>query len=60
MTEVAEGKQGAYLVQGYDEAQWLATILHVLDEQPKVDPTQLEEFRWENVISGLKEYLEKK
>lgn len=60
MTEVAEGKQGAYLVQGYDEAQWLATILHVLDEQPKVDPTQLEEYRWENVISGLKEYLEKK
>ena len=60
MTEVAEGKQGAYLVQGYDEAQWLATILHVLDEQPKVDPTQLEEYRWENVIRGLKEYLEKK
>ena len=55
MIEVAEGKDGATTVAGYDPDIWIDTIIRVADERPKVDTAQLADYDW-NVI--LKNFLE--
>jgi len=55
MIEVAEGKDGATTVEGYDQETWINTIIQVAEQRPEVITTQLDNYNW-NLI--LKNFIE--
>ena len=59
MIEVAEGKDGAYTVEGYDPKKWIDTIVDVVKNHPKVNQEKLTEYDWELIIRKLNEWLRK-
>jgi glycosyltransferase involved in cell wall biosynthesis len=55
MIEVAEGKDGATTIEGYDQETWINTIIRVAEQRPQVDTTQLADYDWELI---LKKFIE--
>jgi len=53
MTEIAKGKDGAFLVSGYNIEEWQNVILRVINEKPIVNPQQLNKYDWEVIIGQL-------
>ncbi len=53
MIEVAEGKEGAITVEGYDVRKWQQTIVGMIKDKKTVNQAQLSEYSWEKVISRL-------
>ena len=56
MIEVAQGKDGAVTIEGYDPQQWQDAILRVLKERPQVNQQQLSDYDWEKIIRRLQDY----
>lgn len=57
MIEVAQGKEGATTVKGYDPEDWCRTILHTLETQPKVNVESLKAYDWETIIHDFIQHL---
>jgi glycosyltransferase involved in cell wall biosynthesis len=57
MIEVAEGIQGAYTVEGYDQQTWIDAILKCCKEKKEVKGSRLNCYDWNFVIEGLLEYI---
>ena len=53
MIEVANGKDGAVTVKGYDTQIWKQAILGMINDQKTVCQEQLAEYDWERVIQRL-------
>lgn len=50
MIEVAEGKDGAITVEGYDRETWIHAITRVIEHRPRVNQSQLYFYDWEKII----------
>ena len=50
MTEIATGKDGAFLVEGYQPEKWQSVILQVLAEHPAVNQRQLADYDWQTIL----------
>lgn len=59
MIEVAEGKDGAITVEGYEPQTWKETILHIIAEKPTVTPQQLTDYDWTKIIRNLLAFIDK-
>ena len=57
MIEVAEGKDGAVTVEGYDPRVWEKAILNTVSEKPIINQKQLIEYDWKKIIRNLQESL---
>ena len=57
MIEVAEGKDGAVTVEGYDPRVWEKAILNTVSEKPIINQKQLIEYDWKKIIRNLQELL---
>jgi len=57
MIEVAEGKDGAVTVDGYDARQWQEKILKMISEGNPVNQHQLAEYDWKRIIHLLIKYI---
>ena len=57
MIEVANGKDGAVTVEGYNPHDWQQTILNMIKEPKTVNPQQLSEYDWKTIISRLKKMI---
>ena len=57
MIEVANDKDGAVTVEGYEPQDWIQTILHIIRERKNVNPEQLAEYNWTNIIRRLQRYV---
>lgn len=57
MIEVAEGKEGAVTVEGYDPHRWEAAILDMMSHRRTVNPTQLESYDWARIVEDLNHYI---
>lgn len=55
MIEIAEGKDGATTVEGYNQETWINTIIRVAEQRPQVNTSQLADYDWELI---LKNFLE--
>jgi glycosyltransferase involved in cell wall biosynthesis len=53
MAEVARAKDAAFPVDGYEPELWKKTIMQVVNDKPKVNPVQLEQYDWQLIISRL-------
>ncbi len=53
MQELAEGKDGAITVKGYNQQDWISTIMQVVKQQPKVNPTQLAAYDWNLILKNF-------
>jgi len=53
MIEVAEGKDGAVTVEGYDPQLWQQAILNMVNDRKAVHQEQLAEYDWERIIQRL-------
>jgi len=53
MIEVAQDKDGATTVEGYDPQQWTATIVDTAIHRPQVNTTQLKVYDWKVIIKNL-------
>ncbi len=51
MIEVAEGKDGAYTVKGYEPQKWIDSILDVMENHPKVNQQQLAKYDWDVILA---------
>lgn len=51
MIEVAEGKSGAYTVEGFEPEAWISTIEKVLSEKPETKVEQLKEYDWKTILN---------
>ena len=58
MIEVAKGKDGATMVEGYEVANWQKAILRTLEERPKVNHDQLSEYDWKDIIHRLQTFID--
>lgn len=56
MIEVAEGKSGAFTVEGYEAESWISAIEKVLRERPETNVGQLKEYDWATI---LKRFIQK-
>ena len=59
MIEVAQGKEGAVTVEGYDPQKWKEAILDMVHNRSRVNQKQLEDYDWRRVISKLLLYISK-
>jgi glycosyltransferase involved in cell wall biosynthesis len=50
MIEVADGKSGAYTVEGYEPETWINTIEKVLETRPEPMVEELREYDWNDII----------
>ena len=57
MIEVANDKDGAVTIEGYKPQDWIGTILNMIKERKAVDPEQLSEYNWTNIIRRLQRYV---
>ena len=57
MIEVAEGKEGAVTVEGYDPETWQQAIVNMVNNRKPVVQEQLAEYDWERIIQRLLKYL---
>lgn len=57
MTEVARSKDAAFLIDGYDPEIWKQTILQVINDKPKVNVSQLDQYDWRLIISRLRSFI---
>ena len=57
MAEVANSKDAAFLVDGYDTEIWKQTILKVIKDKPKVNISQLDQYDWKLIISRLRAFI---
>lgn len=57
MIEVAEGKEGAFTVEGYEPQKWIDTIVHVAKNRPKVKQDQLAKYNWDVILEKFMERL---
>ncbi len=57
MIEVAENKDGAITIKGYDEKQWIEAIIQMITSKPHVNPQQLSHYNWEIVIKDLLNHI---
>ncbi len=53
MIEIAEGKDGAFTVKGYHQQDWIATIMQVVKQQPKVNTAQLAPYDWDFILKNF-------
>ena len=53
MIEVAAGKEGAVTVEGYDPQKWTDTIIQVIENHPKVNTAQLENYNWDLILANF-------
>lgn len=53
MIEVAEGKEGAITVEGYDPQVWQQAILDMVNNRKPIHQEQLAEYDWERIIQRL-------
>ena len=53
MIEVAEGKDGAATVEGYDSQVWKQAILNMVNNRKQIRQEQLDEYDWERIIQRL-------
>lgn len=53
MTEVAEGKDGATTIEGYDRQTWTDTIIHIAEQRPQVNLSQLTDYDWDLIVKKL-------
>lgn len=53
MTEVADGKDGAITIEGYDPETWVSTIVRIATEHPHVNTTQLADYDWAVILKRL-------
>ncbi len=51
MIEVAEGKDGAYTVKGYEPQEWINSILNVVKHHPRVNQEQLSRYNWDVILT---------
>lgn len=56
MIEVAEGKTGAYTVEGYEVESWISAIEKALEEHQEPREEQLKEYDWTRI---LKRFIQK-
>lgn len=57
MVEIAENKDGAITIKGYDKEQWIKTIVQVITSKPHVNPQQITQYNWEKVINDLRNHI---
>ena len=57
MIEVAEGKEGAVTVEGYDPQTWQQAILNMIQNPKPVAQEQLAEYDWERIIQKLLNHI---
>lgn len=57
MIEIAEGKDGAVTVEGYDQQTWEKAILHIINEKPIINQEQLKDYDWKKIIRNLQKSL---
>lgn len=57
MIEVANGKDGATTVEGYQPHDWQQAIITMVKDTPKVNPQQLAEYDWKAIIRRLQKML---
>ena len=57
MIEVAEGKEGAVTVEGYDAHTWQQAILDIIQNPKQVRQEQLAEYDWRKIIQRLFIYI---
>ena len=54
MIEVAEGKDGAITIEGYNPEDWKRAIVQVVNNRPVVKQNQLKDYDWKIIIQKLK------
>ena len=57
MAEVGRAKDAVLLVDGYDPEIWKQNILQVVNDKPKVKPSQLDQYDWRLIISRLRAFI---
>lgn len=57
MVEIAENKDGAITIKGYDKEQWIKTIVQMITSKPHVNPQQITQYNWEKVINDLRNHI---
>ena len=57
MIEVANDKDGAVTIEGYEHQEWIQAILDMIKERKTVNFEQLEEYNWTNIIRRLQRYV---
>ena len=57
MIEVADGKEGAVTVEGYDAHTWQQAILDIIQNPKQVRQEQLAEYDWRKIIQRLFIYI---
>ena len=50
MVEVAQGKDGATTVEGYEPSDWERAILQTLENHPQIRQEQLAEYDWKDIL----------
>ena len=53
MIEVAQGKSGAYTVEGYAPIDWISVIDSVLQNHPTPREEELDEYDWQRIIKKV-------
>ena len=53
MIEVAEGKEGAFTVEGYEPQKWIDTIVNVVKNRPIVKQNQLSKYNWDLILADF-------
>ena len=53
MIEIAQGKSGALLIQGYDQHEWVNKIISFIDNSPAVVSNEFNEYDWNIIVNRL-------
>ena len=55
MIEIAEGKTGAYTVEGYNKERWISQITETAHSHAKPNPDELTKYNWNTIIKDFTE-----
>ena len=55
MIEIAEGKTGAYTVEGYNKERWISQITETAHSHAKPNPAELTKYNWNTIIKDFTE-----
>ena len=56
MIEIAEGKVGAYTVEGYNKERWLTQITETANSHVRPNPAELNKYNWNTIV---KDFIER-
>lgn len=59
MAEVANGKEGAKTIKGYNPEMWISEISRALTDRPVVNVEQMKEYNWTVIIDNFRKEIHK-